>query len=364
MRVALLTPWYWPEVRRGAERTIDELATGLVAAGHRPRVITSDPSPSRRATHDRYAVIRHPRPLESLVARRGFEAGLTHLPFSYASLLRGDDDLAHAHYPTEVAVAARWAARRRRPVVLSYHGVPHRAIAASRRLRLRLTRDALVASDAVVVSSRAAAAAMSRVWGCEARCIYPGVNLDALSPGGTRSADPTIVCAAAPDDARKRVPMLVRAFRTVRRRRPGARLVLMRPRDEGWSRRLGDLDGVSFFEPRERPEDLAPLFRSAWVSALSAYNEAFGLVLAEALACGTPGVGTRDGGIPEIIDRDEVGRLFAPDDEDDLARALLEALELAEDPATARACRASAERFSSTRFVRAHEELYRELLTQ
>ncbi len=64
-------------------------------------------------------------------------------------------------------------------------------------------------------------------------------------------------------------------------------------------------------------------------------DEAFGLVLAEALACGTPVVGTRSGAIPEIIDRDGIGALFDGDDPYGLAQALREVLDIAGDPALA-----------------------------
>ena len=37
LRVALLNPCYFPEVKRGSERLIRELAGGLVADGHRRR---------------------------------------------------------------------------------------------------------------------------------------------------------------------------------------------------------------------------------------------------------------------------------------------------------------------------------------
>src|SRR5207247_6691426 len=93
---------------------------------------------------------------------------------------------------------------------------------------------------------------------------------------------------------------------------------------------------------------LVDLYRSAWVSALPSWGEAFGLVLAEALACGTPVVGADREGIPEVVGNDDsVGRLFAGDEPEPLARALLEAIELARDSATEAACRARAELFSA-----------------
>ena len=106
------------------------------------------------------------------------------------------------------------------------------------------------------------------------------------------------------------------------------------------------------------------MFREAWVSGLTSYNEAFGLVLVESLACGTPVFAAREGGVPEIVDRPEVGRLFEGDDEREVARVVLETLELAEDPGTAAACRARAEAFDTLSGATAYADLYRELIAR
>lgn len=102
------------------------------------------------------------------------------------------------------------------------------------------------------------------------------------------------------------------------------------------------------------------MYASAWVSALPSVNEAFGLVLAEALACGTPGVGTNEGGIPEVLNTPEIGRLFTGGEEE-LSRALLEAIELAEHSPTREACRRRALELSTQRYAEAYEQLYRSI---
>ena len=87
------------------------------------------------------------------------------------------------------------------------------------------------------------------------------------------------------------------------------------------------------------------------------WEEPFGLVVAEALACGTPVAGFRRGALPDILDR-ETGRLAEPDDAFDLARAVGEAAEL--DRAS---CRRRAEAlFDADRMVDAYEDVYRHML--
>jgi glycosyltransferase involved in cell wall biosynthesis len=361
-RIAFLSPCYWPEVRRGGERLVHELATGLVARGHRARLITAHPGRSERTIEDGVEVIRHWRPPDGRLRRRGFEDHLTHVPLSYLSLAHGDDELVQALHVTDGLAAARWSARTGRPSVLTYLGIPDRRGLTLARRRLEITLRAATGCTAITAVSRHAAEAFSRWLGLEARVIYPPVDLERFRPVADRAPDPTVFCPAPADQEHKRVGRLVRAFGVARRDRPDARLVLVRPRDRRLERALvGAGPGIDFVD--DDPAVLAPTYSRAWVSALASSGEAFGLVLAESLACGTPVAGTGHGGIPEIVDRPSVGRIAADDEPETLARALLETLELAEDPATADACRRRAEAFSTPRCVEAHERLYAELLT-
>jgi phosphatidyl-myo-inositol alpha-mannosyltransferase len=189
--------------------------------------------------------------------------------------------------------------------------------------------------------------------------IPPGVDLSAFAPAaGERAEEPTIFCAADAGEPRKRVALLVEAFRKVRQARPGARLVLSRPRGSMAASLLDEPD----VELRDVDDEraLAAAYREAWVSVLPSYSEAFGLVLVESLASGTPVVGSERDAIPEIIDRPEVGATFSEDGS--LAGALLHALELSQDPATPAACRARAEEYSTERCTERYETLYEELL--
>ena len=125
MRVALLSPCFWPEVRRGSERFVRDLADGLIARGHEPRLITSHAGRPSRAVEDGLPVVRHWRPPARRLRAREYEDHLTHVPFSYLELRAGRDDVA-CRAELEIAerdmgevvleLARAQAARRRAPV--------------------------------------------------------------------------------------------------------------------------------------------------------------------------------------------------------------------------------------------------------
>jgi glycosyltransferase involved in cell wall biosynthesis len=364
LRVALLSPCYWPEVRRGTERFARDLATELLARGQQPSLITSHPRLPTRRTEDGLPVLRLPRPPQRALEAAHFESYLTHVPLTYLALRAGTSDIAHALYPTDAVAAARWRRRTGRPALLSYMGIPAREWLDAARGRRAILRRAIAQCDRVVVLSRHAAEALAQSLGHEARVIPPGVDLKVFKPARARAQSPTLLCSAAPEVPRKNVGLLIAAFASLRRRIPEARLVLSRPRDPAAARRAGvdlEAEGVEWVDLDDR-ESLARACAEAWVAVLPSVGEAFGLVLVEALACGTPVVGHAHGAIPEIIDSPSIGRLFEPLEPKPLERALVEALELASDPGTPCRCRARAAEFSTDRCADRYLALYRELV--
>ena len=59
------------------------------------------------------------------------------------------------------------------------------------------------------------------------------------------------------------------------------------------------------------------------VAVLATYCETFGLVLVEAMSTGTAVIGTRAGGVPEIIEDGVTGLMFEPDNSAELAEKIL-----------------------------------------
>lgn len=85
------------------------------------------------------------------------------------------------------------------------------------------------------------------------------------------------------------------------------------------------------------------------------WEEPFGIVMAEALACGTPVIGFRRGAVPEVVDHEVTG--FVCDGESDLDAAV----QAVASVSRAACRRAAAMRFSRTALVDGYEALYQEL---
>jgi glycosyltransferase involved in cell wall biosynthesis len=111
---------------------------------------------------------------------------------------------------------------------------------------------------------------------------------------------------------------------------------------------------------------LPQLYSEASIFVLPSINEAFGSVLIESLASGTPVVGTDSGGIAEIITNPLIGVLYRPNNTDtlptnadDLCDAMIQALELAKDGETSSRCREHAGRFDWRVVGAQFEEVYK-----
>lgn len=86
------------------------------------------------------------------------------------------------------------------------------------------------------------------------------------------------------------------------------------------------------------------------------WPEPFGLVMIEAMACGTPVIAYRCGSVPEIVDHGVTGFIV-----DDLEGAL-EALERIDELDRARVRRMAERRFSAEVMTRAYVRLYESLV--
>ena len=110
--------------------------------------------------------------------------------------------------------------------------------------------------------------------------------------------------------------------------------------------------------------DIPSLMLALDLLVLPSNNEAFGIVLLEAMANSRVIVGSNSGAIPEIVRHGASGLLFAPGDSDSLAEALLRLIRSPDDRVGMgeQGKRVFHERFRLEREVADTERLYRSLL--
>ncbi|MGQ9630787.1 MAG: glycosyltransferase family 4 protein [bacterium] len=111
--------------------------------------------------------------------------------------------------------------------------------------------------------------------------------------------------------------------------------------------------------------DVERLISSLDAVVVPSEGEPFGRVVIEGMAAGKPVIGTRSGGIPEIIVDGVTGFLVPPKDHEAIAQKLRE---LHENPQMARAMGEAgrervAENFTAQRYVRGIEEIYDSILS-
>jgi glycosyltransferase involved in cell wall biosynthesis len=116
---------------------------------------------------------------------------------------------------------------------------------------------------------------------------------------------------------------------------------------------------IRFQGPVENKK-LCPYYNMADVHLLPSYTESFGTVLIEAMACGTPSIGTRVGGIPEVLS-DGAGLVVPPRDEEALLGAVRAVLQGSFKPDPAARLRKLAE-YSYDSMGRILTNAYREAL--
>ncbi|AZQ39043.1 glycosyltransferase family 1 protein [Streptomyces cyaneochromogenes] len=281
-------------------------------------------------------------------------------------------DVVNAHAPAPGLGDLAVAVSGKRPTVMTYHAGSmlqgHKDVdllvhAYERHVLPRVFRraDALVASSPVSLAHGRPGAVQ----------ITPGVDVERFTPGPPASARPrTVLYVGRMDRASpwKGIDVLLRAFAALSDL-PEARLRLVGSGDalaehRALAERLGIIDRVEF--TGRVPEDiLLSAMRNAAVLVLPSRTaaESFGMVLVEAMACGTPVVGSDAGGIPHVITDGVTGLLFPHDDPDALAaacRRLLRDGELADRLGGAGRCRA-VERYAWPALTDQYLRLFRSL---
>jgi len=359
VRVVLTHPYCWPWVRRGSERFIAEFAQFLTSRGR--EVITISSKPGRGIVEESASGKRIVRPQYWFrwMAKARIQPTHTFLLTSMATLARLDADVVHSLYFTDAFAAS--VCRRRRGYLTVYQitGPPVPNVFPRMPPDRWLLAEAIRRADRLIVHSRFTQEVVEKYYGLTAEVIPVPVDLGRFPfvESVTHEA-PVILSVADFDERRKGVRVLVKAFEQLLHQFPAARLRL-----SGKISPATVLDAIKPLpaEVRERievlgigrAEDLPGLYGEATVTVLPSMWEAFGMVIVESWACGTPVVVTNHGAFPELVDDPALGVKFEPEtsgqettNTQGLAEAICQAIELARCKATRALCRRRAEEFS------------------
>lgn len=159
--------------------------------------------------------------------------------------------------------------------------------------------------------------------------VSNGVNLEKFPVGALKDRRKNILFVGSLIK-RKGIIYLLQAMAQIHKSDSEAKLLLVGEGDEeatlhDFVNQNGLDDSVEFLGLQSQ-ENVAKLMREARVFVLPSVEEGQGVVLIEALASGTPCIGSRVGGIPDVITED-VGELVDPEDTEGLVIAITKFLD-------------------------------------
>jgi glycosyltransferase involved in cell wall biosynthesis len=366
----LLGAEWFPEDLGGLNRYFRTLVVGLIDEGMPVRGVVRGPAAD--APPEVRAVT--PGPLVRRTWRFALEA----------RALARSADLVDAHFALYTLLPLGCGMLADRPLVVHFHGPwADESALAGGESALTLTakrgmeRYVYRRADVVVALSRAFANLVVDRYGVASdrvRVIPPSIDLDHFTPGPRHTARGAL---RLPADAfigvsvRRMVPrmgldVLLDAWSLLAARSDTDPVLLLAGQGDQQSalerraRRLGIAPMVRFLG-RVSDDALVDLYRAADVSIVPSLDlEGFGLVALEALACGTPVIASRIGGLPEALDGLEPDLTVRPGDPAALAGRLASLKEepaLLTDPGR---WRSHASRFSVAAMVARHRDVYRE----
>lgn len=245
-----------------------------------------------------------------------------------ARMQREQFDIIHIQKPYDLPAAAWFKRNSTTKVVFGCHGTDF--FAGDRRF--------VSASDTAVSCSAFNAEQVREHYGISPRIVYNGIDPQQFFPQAPDAAlrhriagDAQTILYAGRVVRWKGVQYLVEATAQLAKTR-NVRLLIAGQGEyqaalEQRVRELGIWDRVHFLG--YIPSDaLAPYYGIADVVALGSYaNETFSIMSAEAMACARPVVGSRFGGITEVIQDGETGFLAEPENANDFAAKITRLLD-------------------------------------
>src|SRR3954471_1094805 len=299
----------------------------VVELGEHARVIHVDAGAPRH--RDKYAVVDDLPELACNIQRYRNHVGARY-------------DLIHSHYWLSGRLATLFKEHWRAPVVTMFHTlgalknrVAQDAAELEQQIRVDIERRTMATADRIVAATEVDRAHMLDAYAASARKIVVvpgGVNLDMFAPGDRQAArrrlglgpEATLLFVGRIQRL-KGIDILIRAAAELQEDVGRLRVLVVGGTGDSTGRQPSEearelarlraevdelgLNAVVQFVGGVEQTQLAEYYRAADVTVMPSTYESFGLVAVESLACGTPVVASRVGGLATIVRDGENGAL-------------------------------------------------------
>jgi len=325
LRIGMVSPYGW-DVPGGVQVHIKDLAETLIAQGHSVSVLA--PVSQEDQLSESYVVSAGrpvPIPYNGAVARILFGPLASSRVKQW--IAHGEFDVLHIHEPAipSLSLLTAWAADG--PIVATFH-------AAANKQKAIYAVGPILEAMLEKVSAKIAVSEMARAtlkdhFDTEAVVIPNGIDSQKFADALARpewQTEFTVGFLGRFDEPRKGLPILIDAFAQAVARDPRLRLLVAGPGDAKAALKnvaptvsekitfLGKLDD----------ESKKQFFKSINLYvAPNTGGESFGIILAEAMAAGTPILASDIPAFEQLLQQGKTGALFASQDAHQLADQML-----------------------------------------
>ena len=329
MKILQTPPRYAPYIG-GVENYCRSLSEELVSLGHEVSVLCANEPSTRNETINKVQVKRL-----GYVGKIANTNVTLSLPFK---LMHEDFDVIHAHLPTPWS--ADWSGIvsriKNKPLVVTYHnditgkGI-NKYIAGiynSTFLKFLLNR-----ADKIIVTNKKYAGYSPYLKKYREKIIVipPGVDLNKYRSTGKPKNKNTLFFLGILDEYHeyKGLDDLLKGILYVKKEIPGIKLIIggegrLKDKYIAKAKELGIQDNVEFagFIPEEEKAGYYSQAEAFILPSTSKEQEGFGMVLLEAMACGTPVIASEVVGLADEIRENRAGLIVAPKNPEKLSETI------------------------------------------
>jgi L-malate glycosyltransferase len=342
----LLLNYEYPPLGGGAGRAMQSLAKKFSAMGDNVEIITSNTSFKFSKVQDQGLKIYMVPSLRKGIHDSGLRGALTYLFFAYFKLLKlsyqNKYDIIHYYFSLPTAFLSILPGKHRKlPYIVSLRGsdvpkydVYNKKLNLLHKIYLPITKHIWKKANAVIaVTTSLKQIALRTNPNQKIEVIPNGINTNVFSPSAEhiQNNGEFRLITVSRLIKRKGIQNVLKALAEIRKSLPPGKgnVINFTIIGEGnyeselktMTNKLG-LNNVVRFLGYLPTNDIPSYFRQSDAFILPSLAEAFGNVVAEAMACGLPIIGADEGGIPDLVN-EENGILVQPENISQIKSAII-----------------------------------------